>query len=143
LAIDGAVVAAATEDSFVRLSEIGYRYTGGYPLSSIAACLEKAGLTLQDVDHIAVVSGDESHPRFAAWPDVGGIGPEATNARDSDRRCGSELRLAWLRRSLTPVNWRLHISASRSSWCCRWSGWPSRHSTSVDPSSRQHPFLQA
>jgi carbamoyltransferase len=58
VSIDGAIVAAASEESFVRVPEIGYRYTGGFPLAAIEACLTRAGLTLADIHTVSVVADD-------------------------------------------------------------------------------------
>jgi carbamoyltransferase len=52
LAIDGELVAACTEESLVRVPQIGYRHTGGFPCSAIGACFERAGVHLSDVDRI-------------------------------------------------------------------------------------------
>src|SRR6516225_6579407 len=46
---DGALVAAAEEERFRRL-----KHWAGFPAQSIAYCLREAGLTLADVDHLAV-----------------------------------------------------------------------------------------
>jgi predicted NodU family carbamoyl transferase len=55
VSIDGSIVAAASEESFARVPQIGYRYTGGFPLAAIDACLTRAGLTLADIDAVSVV----------------------------------------------------------------------------------------
>jgi carbamoyltransferase len=49
LVIDGKLVAAAEEERFRRL-----KHWAGFPQHAIAWCLEEAGLTLHDVDHIAL-----------------------------------------------------------------------------------------
>lgn len=49
LVVDGVVVAAIEEE---RLSRI--KNDGGFPHAAIAACLDRAGLALADVDHICV-----------------------------------------------------------------------------------------
>ena len=64
LSIDGVVVAAAAEESFARVPQIGYRATGGYPLAAIDACLTRAAVDLPDVDRIVVV--DDQWPGRAA-----------------------------------------------------------------------------
>lgn len=46
---DGALVAAVEEERFTR-----NKHEGCFPLRSIRACLEAEGITLQDVDHVAV-----------------------------------------------------------------------------------------
>ena len=60
VSIDGVVVAAASEESFARVPHIGYRHTGGYPLSAIDACLTRAGLTFDELDRVIVVDDDRS-----------------------------------------------------------------------------------
>ncbi len=55
VSIDGALAAAAAEESFARVPHIGYRHTGGYPLSAIAACLTRASLTCTEIDRVIVV----------------------------------------------------------------------------------------
>src|SRR5438045_2839183 len=54
VSIDGSIVAAASEESFARVPQIGYRYTGGFPLAAIDACLTRAGLTLADIHTVSV-----------------------------------------------------------------------------------------
>src|SRR3974390_3202628 len=46
---DGVLLAAAEEERFRRL-----KHWAGFPAQSIAYCLREAGLTLADVDHLAV-----------------------------------------------------------------------------------------
>jgi len=58
ISIDGTIVAAASEESFVRVPQIGYRYTGGFPLAAIEACLTRAGLSLADIHTVSVVADD-------------------------------------------------------------------------------------
>ena len=83
VAIDGEVIAAASEDSFVRVAGIGYSQTGGFPQGAVDACLEKTGLTLAELDRVSVVndegtpragvdgeSGGASSPAHAAWHDA-------------------------------------------------------------------------
>jgi len=53
VSVDGAVVAAAAEESFARVPHIGYRHTGGYPLSAIDGCLTRAGLTAGEIDRVS------------------------------------------------------------------------------------------
>src|SRR5213078_1170447 len=49
LLVDGAVAAAVEEERFTRI-----KYDTGFPECSIRYCLEAAGLSLHDVDHVAV-----------------------------------------------------------------------------------------
>lgn len=68
LAVDGCVVAAATEDSFARVPGIGYQQTGGFPHAAVNACLQAAGWERDDVDEIIVVhehEGDQSAATLA------------------------------------------------------------------------------
>jgi carbamoyltransferase len=48
---DGELVAAAEEERFRRV-----RHWAGFPSQSITFCLAEAGITLSDVDHVAVLS---------------------------------------------------------------------------------------
>ncbi len=58
LAVDGQVVAAASEDCFTKVQGIGYGQTGGFPTSAVEACLGTAGLTLADVEQVTVVDDE-------------------------------------------------------------------------------------
>jgi carbamoyltransferase len=49
LVCDGQLVAAAEEERFNRV-----KYAAGFPAAAIAYCLKAAGLTLADLDHIAI-----------------------------------------------------------------------------------------
>ncbi|MES1247558.1 MAG: carbamoyltransferase C-terminal domain-containing protein [Actinomycetota bacterium] len=49
LVVDGDLVAAAEEERFVRLNHVA-----GFPAQAAAWCLEHAGLTVADLDHVAV-----------------------------------------------------------------------------------------
>ena len=64
VSVDGEIVAAAAEESFARVSRIGYRHTGGYPVAAIEACLARAAMTLADIDRVMVVN--EVQPALAA-----------------------------------------------------------------------------
>lgn len=58
IVVDGSLVAAAEEERFSRI-----KHVGGFPIHAIQYCLEAAGATIGDVDHIAV-----SHdPRARLW----------------------------------------------------------------------------
>lgn len=63
LSIDGRVVSAASEESFARVSGIGYARTGGYPRSAIQACLDAAAIDAAQIDEIVAV--DDTAPAFA------------------------------------------------------------------------------
>ena len=60
VSIDGAVASAAAEESFARVRHIGYRHTGGYPLSAIEACLTRASLAYAEIDRVIVVDDERS-----------------------------------------------------------------------------------
>src|SRR6266700_5467652 len=49
LVCDGQLVTAVEEERFNRV-----KYAAGFPAEAIRHCLAEAGLTLQDIDHIAV-----------------------------------------------------------------------------------------
>jgi carbamoyltransferase len=49
LVADGKLVAAVEEERFNRV-----KYAAGFPVAAIRYCLETAGITLQEVDHIAI-----------------------------------------------------------------------------------------
>ena len=46
---DGQLVAAAEEERFNRV-----KYAAGFPAAAIRYCLKAAGITLADIDHVAV-----------------------------------------------------------------------------------------
>src|SRR6202047_3676498 len=46
---DGKLVAAVEEERFNRV-----KYAAGFPAQAIRHCLKEAGLTLQEIDHVAV-----------------------------------------------------------------------------------------
>src|SRR5262252_3936142 len=58
LAVDGRVVAAASEDCFTRVPGIGYTLTGGFPAAAVDACLHSAGLEAGDLDELSIVAED-------------------------------------------------------------------------------------
>jgi carbamoyltransferase len=55
LAVDGQVVAAASEDAFTGVSRIGYGQTGGFPAQAVDACLATAGIERTQIDCLTVV----------------------------------------------------------------------------------------
>jgi hypothetical protein len=71
LAVDGQIVAAATEDSFARVAGVGYALTGGFPHAAAEACLRVAGLRSEDVHELTVAedagaqSGDVAAHAFS------------------------------------------------------------------------------
>jgi carbamoyltransferase len=69
LAVDGCVVAAASEDCFTKVQGIGYGQTGGFPTSAVEACLGAAGLRLADVEQVTVVD-DEGSERTETTSEV-------------------------------------------------------------------------
>jgi carbamoyltransferase len=56
LAVDGRVIAAASEDCFTRVPGIGYTLTGGFPAAAVDACLNSAGLEAGDLDELSIVT---------------------------------------------------------------------------------------
>jgi carbamoyltransferase len=74
LAVDGQVVAAASEDSFARVSRIGYAQTGGFPTQALNACLATAGLDREAIDYVTVVEDGGDQPP--------GVGRAAQNLID-------------------------------------------------------------
>src|ERR1700704_3764249 len=49
LVCDGKLIAAVEEERFNRV-----KYAAGFPASAIRYCLKEAGITLADLDHVAV-----------------------------------------------------------------------------------------
>lgn len=66
IAVDGRVVAAATEDSFARVRGIGYGQTGGFPRGAVKACLQIAGVAAYEIRQIVIVSESGHPPRLSA-----------------------------------------------------------------------------
>jgi len=58
VAVDGQVVAAASEDCFTKVQGIGYGQTGGFPTRAVDACLSTAGLTAADVEQVTLVDDE-------------------------------------------------------------------------------------
>src|SRR5437868_7742181 len=56
LAVDGRIVAAASEDAFARIANVGYSMTGGAPLRAVGACLQTAQLDPDALDEIVIVT---------------------------------------------------------------------------------------
>lgn len=50
---DGTLVAAAEEERFSRIKHMGINAAGGLPYKSINYCLQAAGITAEQVDHVA------------------------------------------------------------------------------------------
>ena len=74
LSVDGVLVAAAAEESFARVPQIGYRTTGGYPLAAIHACLTRANIRLADIDRLAIVDDGAAAGLDHHAHGVGGVG---------------------------------------------------------------------
>src|SRR5580700_5409196 len=68
---DGVLVAAAEEERFRRL-----KHWAGFPSEAIAYCLREAGVSLADVDHVAVNQNSRANLwrkiAYTArrWPDI-------------------------------------------------------------------------
>lgn len=62
LLVDGQLVAAAEEERFRRV-----KHWAGFPTESIRYCLREAGITMQQVSHVAVNRRPWAHPWRRAW----------------------------------------------------------------------------
>lgn len=58
LLIDGALVAATTEEACIRSPRAGYAYAAGSAFASVEACLQRAGITARDVQRMVVCDED-------------------------------------------------------------------------------------
>src|SRR5262249_9697336 len=58
LLIDGALVAATTEEACVRTRGAGYAHPTGFPFASVEACLQRAGITAGDVQRVVLCDED-------------------------------------------------------------------------------------
>jgi predicted NodU family carbamoyl transferase len=58
LLIDGALVAATTEEACIRTPRVGYGYAAGFPFASVEACLQRAGITARDVQRMVLCDED-------------------------------------------------------------------------------------
>ena len=56
LILDGRIVSAAEEERFRRI-----KHWAGFPSEAIAACLADAGVSLNEVDHVAINSLPSAH----------------------------------------------------------------------------------
>ena len=54
--MDGQLVAAAEEERFRRI-----KHWAGFPSKSVEYCLEEAGISISDVDHVAVNSDPKAN----------------------------------------------------------------------------------
>jgi carbamoyltransferase len=83
---DGVLVAAAEEERFRRL-----KHWAGFPSQSIAYCLREAGLSLGDIDHIAVNQDSRAnflrriHYLLTSAPDIGLVIDRFRNRRRRER----------------------------------------------------------
>jgi carbamoyltransferase len=98
LAIDGRIVAAATEECVSRVPNAGYAVTDGLPASAVLACLARAGIGPEQVSRVTVVDeGDRGAaaltPAFAHVPADGidAVRAEAELAAASDPAAGGVL----------------------------------------------------
>src|SRR5438552_16115210 len=62
LAVDGTIAAAASEETYVRVPGVGYDQTGGFPSRAVEAVLTRAGLTMADVNRLAIVDDGAADP---------------------------------------------------------------------------------
>jgi len=97
LVCDGQLVAAVEEERFNRV-----KYAAGFPVAAIRYCLKAAGITLADIDHIALPRSPWSRmgtkllyairmPRFTrqrakAWASFAAIPEALAEAFETDRR---------------------------------------------------------
>jgi len=58
LLIDGALVAATTEEACIRTPRVGYANAAGFPFASVEACLHRAGITARDVQRMILCDED-------------------------------------------------------------------------------------
>lgn len=96
LVVEGRLVTAVEEERFNRV-----KYAAGFPACAVRYCLEEGGLTLRDIDHVAVPRNPWARlpaklfyaarmPKFAwdrmgALRQFGGIGRDLTSACDAVR----------------------------------------------------------
>jgi len=58
LLIDGALVAATTEEACIRTPRAGYASAAGFPFASVEACLLRAGIAARDVQRMVLCDED-------------------------------------------------------------------------------------
>ena len=56
IVVDGKLVAAAEEERFLRI-----KHWAGFPIEAIKYCLSEAGISIKDVDHIAISRDPKAH----------------------------------------------------------------------------------
>ena len=112
---DGRLVAAVEEERFNRV-----KYAAGFPAAAIRYCLDAAGITLAEVDHIAIPRNPWD---TGTWP--GGSPRTCRRGRRCSRRCrrfrprppSRARRSSTCRSSATPsTRRRRDISRATSSW---------------------------
>ncbi len=101
LAVDGAIAAAASEETYVRVPGVGYDQTGGFPSRAVEAVLMRAGLTMADVNRLAIV--DE-----AAADSTGGLGPAVDDVPAAWRATVAALPVS----TIDPVDADARLSAA-------------------------------
>src|SRR5262245_29121712 len=67
LLIDGALVAATTEEACIRTPRAGYAHAAGFPFASVQACLHRAGITARDVQRM-VLCDEDGHTGICEAP---------------------------------------------------------------------------
>ena len=81
LVVDGQLIVAAEEERFCRV-----KHWAGLPVQAVAACLHDAGLTISQVDHIAINRDPHAHllkkamVTFLSRPSLGAIRDRLRNA---------------------------------------------------------------
>ena len=93
LSVDGRLIAAASEEAFVRVPRVGYAGTRGFPAQSVAACLRRAGLEPQAIDRVEVVNDGWSQRDNHNGP--GSVWPGAFNGRVKNQAVDAVLADAW------------------------------------------------
>jgi predicted NodU family carbamoyl transferase len=101
LAVDGAIAAAASEETYVRVPGVGYDQTGGFPSRAVEAVLMRAGLTMADVNRLAIVDD-------AAADSTGGPGPAAADVPAAWRATVAALPVC----TIDPVDADARLSAA-------------------------------
>jgi predicted NodU family carbamoyl transferase len=58
LIVNGALVAAVTQEACVRMAGAGYAYAGGFPFAAVEACLDRAAIAPGDVQRVVICDED-------------------------------------------------------------------------------------
>jgi carbamoyltransferase len=80
---DGVLVAAAEEERFRRI-----KHWAGFPSEAVRYCLDEAGVTIRDIDHVAINQDSTANLwrkigyLLTSWPDLGLVLDRIRNKRD-------------------------------------------------------------